>query len=70
MVGFGHGRPVGFGDLAVLRRKRIDDQVEEVGGPDPAVGTLEDWLAQALTSDDDAEALVVAEGGFGVEHMF
>ena len=60
--GRGNGRVVffvGFGRFEA----GIDDQVEKVGGPEPAVGTLEDCLAQALTSNDDDEVTVVAEGG-------
>ena len=57
---------VGFGRFEA----GIDDQVEKVGGPEPAVGTLENWLTQAFTLNDDAEATVVAEGGFCIEHMF
>ena len=48
----------------------IDDEVEKVGRPDPALFTLEYRLTQAFTVVDDAVAAEVAEGGLGVEHVF
>jgi hypothetical protein len=48
----------------------IDDQVQKIVGPFPTGGTFEDGFIQSPAAVDDAVAGEVAEGGFGVEHVF
>ena len=53
----------GDGRLGFLRgfgrfEARIHDQVEDVGGPDPAGFTLKDGLAKAVAVDDAAWEII------------